>query len=260
MEADNDNEERATESPSASAITAEVETMRGVEQAESSSNVQRLVEQMHSLGRPTHPLIAEEAPAIANMLGADFAMARLKDTDPHVLITYAQQKLRKEAGPNRTYCDHSSASSSFSPHASTPVEHMRHYGIDQSGAAPPFDSIDRAPSSVFAILIDDADDAQWGQQSYIARQKLATCAQSRGNDYGFRRRFKILVRSAMAGRDAEQNGSGRIRLPSVGHPQKARMMPYGPTLSPGKQLRYDGTTERLQELSLAVDETKNEFE
>ncbi|VDP08076.1 unnamed protein product [Heligmosomoides polygyrus] len=33
------------------------------------------------------------------MLGTDFAMARLEDIDPHVLIAYAQQKLRKEAGP-----------------------------------------------------------------------------------------------------------------------------------------------------------------
>ncbi|VDO70261.1 unnamed protein product [Heligmosomoides polygyrus] len=42
--------------------------------------------------------------------------------------------------------------------------------------------------------------------------------------------------------------------------QDARMMPCVPTAPPTKQVRFDDATERLQELSLAVDRTKSELE
>ncbi|VDP22738.1 unnamed protein product [Heligmosomoides polygyrus] len=47
---------------------------------------------------------------------------------------------------------------------------------------------------------------------------------------------------------------------SYGPRQDARIMPCVPTAPPAKQVRFDDATERLQELSLAVDRTKSELE
>ncbi|VDP25689.1 unnamed protein product [Heligmosomoides polygyrus] len=52
----------------------------------------------------------------------------------------------------------------------------------------------------------------------------------------------------------------RSNQQSYGPRQNARMMPCVPTAPPTKQVRLDDATERLQELSLAVDRTKSELE